>query len=138
MVKKEVLQKRLKKAKKYLGYLEDIAEQYNKKKFKNDPMIFGSTERFLHLLIEALIDMGNHIISDQNLGEVEFYKDIPRLLYKNNYINEEQKEIFEQITGFRNILVHEYLEIDLDIVYEVLDNKLGDLKSILKEYAKLL
>jgi len=138
MVKKEVLQKRLKKAKKYLGYLEDIAEQYNKEKFKNDPMIFGSTERFLHLLIEALIDMGNHIISDQNLGEVEFYKDIPRLLYRNNYINEEQKEIFEQITGFRNILVHEYLEIDLDIVYEVLDNKLGDLKSILKEYAKLL
>ncbi|MFP4661796.1 MAG: HepT-like ribonuclease domain-containing protein [Halanaerobiales bacterium] len=42
------------------------------------------------------------------------------------------------MTGFRNILVHEYLEIDLDIVYEILQNNLDDLKSILKEYAKLL
>ncbi len=138
MVKKEVLQKRLKKAQEYLGYLEDIKKRYNKEKFKNDPMVFGSIERFLHLLIEALIDIGNHIISDQNLGEVEFYKDIPRLLYQNNFINEDQKEIFEQITGFRNILVHEYLEIDLDIVYEVLNNNLDDLKSIMREYAKLL
>jgi len=92
----------------------------------------------LHLVIEALLDIGNHIISDQNLGEVEFYKDIPELLYQNDYINGEQKEIFIRITGFRNILVDEYLEIDLDIVYKILKNNLNDLHSILKEYAKLL
>ena len=132
------MQKRIKKAQKYLQYLEDIEAKYNKKEFKSDPMVFGSTERFLHLVIEALMDIGNHIISDQNLGEVEFYKDIPSLMYQNNFINEEQKEIFEQITGFRNILVYEYLEIDLDIVYSILVNNLDDLKSILKEYAKLL
>lgn len=138
MVKLEVLQKRVKKAQEYLHYLDDIRAKYNKEEFKNNPMIFGSTERFLHLVIEALLDIGNHIISDQNLGEVEFYKDIPELLYQNDYINGEQKEIFIRITGFRNILVHEYLEIDLDIVYKILKNNLNDLHSILKEYTKLL
>lgn len=138
MVKIEVLQKRIKKAEEYLQYLEGIRKKYDKKEFKNDPLVFGSTERFLHLVIEALLDIGNHIISDKNLGEVEFYKDIPELLYQNNYINKGQKDIFVQIAGFRNILVHEYLEIDLDIVYKILKSNLIDLQSILKEYAKLL
>ncbi len=138
MVKVEVLQKRIKKAQEYLQFLEDIRVKYNIEEFKNNPMIFGSTERFLHLVIEALLDIGNHIISDQDLGEVEFYKDIPELLYQNNFITEEQKGIFVEITGFRNILVYDYLEIDLDIVYKILKNNLSDLNSILKEYAKLL
>lgn len=138
MLKVEVLQKRIKKAQEYLEYLKDIKAKYNKDQFRRNPIIFGSTERFLHLVIEALLDIGNHIISSQNLGEVDSYKDIPELLYENNYISKGQKEIFVQITGFRNILVHEYLEIDLDIVYKILENNLNDLQSILKEYAKLL
>ncbi len=42
------------------------------------------------------------------------------------------------IIGFRNILVHDYLDVDLNIVYSILENNLRDLHSILKEYAKLL
>jgi uncharacterized protein YutE (UPF0331/DUF86 family) len=138
MVKLEILQKRMKKADQYLGYLKEIRAKNDLEEFKKDPMVFGSTERFLHLTIEALLDIGNHIISDQDLGEVEFYKDIPELLYQNNYLNENQKDVFVKITGFRNILVHDYLEIDYDIVYSILNNNLNDLESILKEYAKLL
>lgn len=138
MVKLEILQKRMKKADQYLGYLKEIRAKNDLEEFKKDPMVFGSTERFLHLTIKALLDIGNHIISDQDLGEVEFYKDIPELLYQNNYLNENQKDVFVKITGFRNILVHDYLEIDYDIVYSILNNNLNDLESILKEYAKLL
>ena len=32
--------------------------------------------------------------------------------------------------GFRNTLVHEYIDIDLDIVYDVLQNGLDDLSAI--------
>jgi len=138
MVKIEILKKRMKKAEKYMNYLKKISSEYDDESFKNDPMVFGSAERFLHLLIEALLDIGNHIISDQDLGEVEFYKDIPIILYENNYLDEAQKDIFIKITGFRNILVHDYMEIDLDIVYAVLQDNLNDLKSILKVYVQFL
>lgn len=138
MVRLEVLQKRINKAEQYLKYLRDIQEKYSHAEFEADPMIYGSVERFLHLTIEALLDIGNHIISDQNLGQVEFYKNIPELLFDNGYINDQQKEIFLHIIGFRNILVHDYLDIDLNIVYSILENNLRDLHSILKEYAKLL
>jgi uncharacterized protein YutE (UPF0331/DUF86 family) len=138
MVKIEILQKRINKARQYLDYLEDIKVKYSYEEFKNDPMIYGSVERFLHLIIEALMDIGNHIISDQNLGQVEFYNNIPDLLFNHNYLNEEQRDLFLKIIGFRNILVHDYLEINSAIVYNILEKNLSDLESILKEYAKLL
>ncbi|WP_427338144.1 HepT-like ribonuclease domain-containing protein [Caloranaerobacter sp. DY30410] len=36
------------------------------------------------------------------------------------------------------MLVHDYLDVDLDIVYEVIDKDLIDLEKIIKEFAKLL
>jgi uncharacterized protein YutE (UPF0331/DUF86 family) len=44
---------------------------------------YGSAERFLHLSIEAILDMGNHVIADLDLGIVNWYSDIPALLEKN-------------------------------------------------------
>lgn len=138
MVRTEIIQKRISKANEYINYLEKIRKENTREEFKREPMVFGSSERFLHLVIESLLDIGNHIISDQNLGEVELYKDIPEMLYQNDYISKEQKEVFTKITGFRNILVHDYLEVDLDIVYDILNKNLEDLKSILKAYADFL
>lgn len=40
--------------------------------------------------------------------------------------------------GFRNTLVHEYIEIDRKIVYEVLQNDLEDLVASRKVFAAFL
>ena len=40
--------------------------------------------------------------------------------------------------GFRNTLVHEYIEIDRKIVYEVLQNDLKDLMESRKVFAAFL
>jgi uncharacterized protein YutE (UPF0331/DUF86 family) len=138
MVKREVLQKRIEKSQEYIRFLEKIKSEYSVEEFVKDKMIYGSVERFLHLSIEALIDMGNHIISNEDLGQVDSYRDIPIILFKNKYINKELKDIFIKIIGFRNILVHDYLDIDKEIVYQVLDENLSDIKSILRNYAGLL
>ena len=138
MVKLEVLQKRIEKAREYLKFLEDVNKNYNIEEFVKDKMLYGSTERFLHLTIEALIDIGNHIISDEDLGKVDRYRDIPIILYKNNYLDENMKDIFIKIIGFRNILVHDYLDIDKKRVYEILNQNLSDLKLILQKYANFL
>lgn len=138
MVRFEVLQQRINKAREYLEFLKKVSKEYSQEEFKKEPMVYASSERFLHLTIEALIDIGNHIISDQNLGQVEYYNNIPDILYEGGYLNQELRDIFIKIIGFRNILVHDYLEVDLDIVYSIIKNNLKDLQAILKEYAKLL
>lgn len=138
MVNKDILYKRIERAQEYILILKDIRENLSLEDFKKDLIIQGSVERYLHLTIEALLDIGNHIIADEGLGKVEVYSDIAKILSLNKYINKEQEEIFVKIIGFRNILVHDYLSIDKDIVYEIFENGLGDLEDILREFGKLL
>jgi uncharacterized protein YutE (UPF0331/DUF86 family) len=40
--------------------------------------------------------------------------------------------------GFRNILVHEYLDLDRRIVYEALQHGLGDLERLRDFFASFL
>ena len=52
------------------------------------------------------------------------------------YFNKKEAELFVQIIGFRNILVHDYMDLDLDIIFELINNNLDDLRGILKSYLK--
>lgn len=66
MVDKNLIMIKIDKIKEYLGYLQAV-RKHSLAEFRNDPQIFGSAERFLHLAIECAIDIGNHIISDLHL-----------------------------------------------------------------------
>jgi uncharacterized protein YutE (UPF0331/DUF86 family) len=137
MVKRQIIHKRLQKLDEYLGYLQR-AQKYSFEQFAGDPERYGSVERFLHLALEALIDLGSHVVADENLGDVGYQRDIPALLAEHDYISDDQQEKWFQMIGFRNILVHEYAEIDRRIVYDVLQNKLSDLLAIREQFARLL
>jgi uncharacterized protein YutE (UPF0331/DUF86 family) len=100
--------------------------------------LYGSTERFLHLVVEGLIDVGNHVVSDLNLGPVNYYSDIPNLLHANGRLNEGQKDLFLKMIGFRNALVHDYSDIDRRILYDIVRNKLDDLRDLMAAFAVYL
>jgi uncharacterized protein YutE (UPF0331/DUF86 family) len=40
--------------------------------------------------------------------------------------------------GFRNTLVHEYIDIDRKIVYDVLQNNIQDLEDLKRAFAQFL
>ncbi|KXS50359.1 MAG: hypothetical protein A8274_360 [Halanaerobium sp. 4-GBenrich] len=138
MVKKEIILERSQKCNEYLSQLEEIIEGVEFDDFNSKPLLYGSAERFLHLSIEALIDIGNHIISDNNLGRVNVYKDIALILAENGYLTEEEKKLFIKIIAFRNILVHDYMDLDRDVIFNLLKNNLKDIRGILKSYLKLI
>ena len=54
------------------------------------------------------------------------------LLTNHGWIKQELAEGLSRLTGFRNILVHEYAEVDPVIVKDVLENHLGDLDAYLE------
>jgi uncharacterized protein with HEPN domain len=59
----------------------------------------------------------------------------------SNHISAETKEKFSsvewaQITGMRNVFVHEYFGIDINLVWEIALNDLPDLKSKIVEICK--
>ncbi len=137
MVRPEIIRKRLNKLDEYLAILEN-ARRYSWEEFVGDPERYGSVERFLHLSHEALQDMGNHIIADLELGVVDRSRDIPEIFTKQRWIDETMKDTWIRMIGFRNILVHDYLEVDRRIVYETLQHRLDDLKQIRDVFVQFL
>jgi len=60
------------------------------------------------------------------------------LIAENGYISPELREKWFQMIGFRNILVHDYAEIDHQIVYDVLQNQLPDFLALRAVFAQFL
>ena len=137
MVRHEVISKRLRKLDEYLSILHGLS-RYTYEEFINDPEHYGSVERFLQLALETIADIGNHIISDLELGEVAWHSDIPSILAEKGHITREMEEKWIRMIGFRNILVHDYLDIDRRTVFDVLQNNLKDFEIIKKSFAQFL
>jgi uncharacterized protein YutE (UPF0331/DUF86 family)/predicted nucleotidyltransferase len=134
---KEVIRKRLNKIDTYLNILYK-SQKYSFDAFIADPERYGSVERFLHLAIEALNDIGNHIIADDALGMVDSYSDIPTILAEKGFIKKAQRESWIMMIGFRNTLVHDYIDIDRKIVYQVLQENLGDIEALVRVFANFM
>lgn len=84
-------------------------------------------EHTLQLAIQAALDAASHIVSDERLGEPRTLRDLFDLLNKAGWISADLADSLRNMTGFRNVLVHGYEDVDLAIVRDVLDNHLGDL-----------
>ncbi|WP_298819095.1 type VII toxin-antitoxin system HepT family RNase toxin [Chloroflexus sp.] len=121
----------------YLAILRQL-QRYSYDEFVGNPERYGSAERFLQLAIESLNDLGNHVVAEQGLGTIDWYSDIPRRLREAGLIDSAQEEAWIRMIGFRNILVHDYLNIDRSIVYRVLQDNLDDLEAFKPVFAQLL
>lgn len=86
MVRAEVVRKRLNKLDEYLDILKDL-KKYSLDEFINTPECYGSVERFLQLAIETTLDIGNHIVADMGLGEVNWYSDIAAFMEEKKFIS---------------------------------------------------
>jgi len=137
VVNQKSVLRRLQKLDEYLAYLYDL-QQYDFDEFVETPIYFGAGERFLHLAIEAVNDIGNHIIADQNLGVVKKYADIPEILLKHGFISQPVCDTWKDMSGFRNVLVHQYADIERKRVYEVLHDGLEFIESLKTVFAKFL
>ncbi len=133
----QVIRRRLIKLDEYLAILNHL-RRYSPDEFVRDPEHYGSAERFLQLAIEAICDMGNHVIAELSLGVVNSYSDIPAILAEKGYIDASLRTAWVRMIGFRNILVHEYLDIDHDIVYDILQHRLVDIEALKQVFAQFM
>jgi uncharacterized protein YutE (UPF0331/DUF86 family) len=85
-------------------------------------------EHTLQLAIQAIIDVASHIASDDRLGEPATNHALLDLLHGAGWIDDSQRTALRKMIGFRNVLVHEYVEVDLAIVQDVVEHRLDDLE----------
>jgi uncharacterized protein YutE (UPF0331/DUF86 family) len=84
-------------------------------------------EHTLQVAIQAALDVASHVVSDERLGEPRTNRDLFVLLARRGLLPVELADQLSRMAGFRNVLVHGYLDVDLAVVADVLVNRLDDL-----------
>ncbi len=100
---------------------------------------FAIAEHYLRRALEAVFDIGNHILSRVPGVRVSTYKEIVLGLYKEKIIPENfAKEKLVKMAGYRNRLIHFYAEVSVEELYEIIQKNLGDFEEFLNCLKDLL
>ena len=100
-----------------------------RERFLSDENIHLKAERCLQLAIQALLDVGTHIIADQGLNRPGGYEDVVPELGAAGILPAGLVERLSGIAGLRNILVHDYLTVDHGRMFDDLTTGLGDFEE---------
>lgn len=138
MVDRYVVQARIGKIREYVALLRKIRGMADERRFISDPLVYGNAERYLQLAIQAVLDVSNHIVADMNLSLPADSKELFVVLARHKVVPARLSKRLISMAGFRNLLVHEYLEIDRRRVYQVLTDDLGDFERFITAVSKLL
>jgi uncharacterized protein YutE (UPF0331/DUF86 family) len=81
----------------------------------------------LQVSIQAALDVASHIVSDARLGEPETNRELFDRLSQHGWLPADLAETMARMAGFRNILVHGYGGVNLDVVKDIVEHRLIDL-----------
>ena len=83
--------------------------------------------RFVEHTIQAALDVASHIVSDERLGEPRTNQALFDLLAAAGWVPHETALAMRRAVGFRNVVVHGYASVDVDLVRDVVEHHLQDL-----------
>lgn len=106
--------------------------------FFGDASATDSAERNLQIAIQSVIDIGNHVVADMDCGTPKDYKEIFHLLAKHSVISGQLAAKLVSMTGLRNVLVHDYLQIDLHLIHRIIKNELNDFEEFVAAVLRLI
>ena len=95
-------------------------------------------EHTLQIAIQSALDVASHIASDQRLGEPETNRALFQLLARTDVISTDLSHRLAEMAGFRNVLVHGYDDVQVQIVEDVVRNHLGDLDEFVASVKRAL
>ena len=85
---------------------------------------------------EASIDLAMHIVAEQKLGLPQTSRDAFDMLHNALIIDENTAKRLKAMVGFRNIAVHDYQTVNIDILQQIVENHLGDFTDYTKQILK--
>lgn len=95
-------------------------------------------ERLLQIAVEVVIDICYLLVTGLRLGLPAEEDDLFEKLAQAGIISPQMRETAGRMKGFRNILVHEYGDVDNRIVYEMASERLGDFEAFKREVLQAL
>jgi uncharacterized protein YutE (UPF0331/DUF86 family) len=106
--------------------------------FFSDQRNLWAAESCLRRGLEALLDLGRHILAKGFGIGVSEYKEIALRLAEYDVLAAQDADLLRVLAGYRNRLVHFYHEIGPDELYEICAFRLADLEHLATAYREWL
>lgn len=137
IVRRRVIDDRLRRLRQVVRNLEELQE-IPRDEFVASFRNYWLAERGLQLAAEAVFDVGNHVLAGEFNVHPDDYEGVIQKLADQEVISRELRERLRGLGGFRNILVHEYLEVDVGRVHDFLQEGLDDFILYAEEIEEFL
>ncbi|MFN2341136.1 MAG: DUF86 domain-containing protein [Halanaerobium sp.] len=132
-----IVRRKLNKMIEYLGQLEEV-NQYTLENYLDNFFVKRTAERLIQLVVETATDINGHlIVSSGHKPPADYYTSFVKLSDCQILDKKFAKEIAPS-AGLRNRLVHEYEEIDDQIVYKSIQKTIKSYKKYIKEIENYL
>jgi uncharacterized protein YutE (UPF0331/DUF86 family) len=127
VVDRDLVRRKLTELSEYVGqvseYRDVTVEQY-RADWKTQRIV----ERTLQMAIEACVDIAGHMVADRGLRSPATYADTFEILVQSGLLSPDLGEAMVKMTGFRNVIVHDYAGIDVEVEIRVLHERLDDFR----------
>ena len=108
----------------YVGFEDTFEENHT----KQDSVILN-----LERASQASIDIATHIVKVKGLGLPNTSRELFDLLLENDIISKDICKQMQGMVGFRNIAVHDYQNLNIEIVVAIVEKHLGDFEGFARE-----
>jgi len=101
----------------YLGHESEIATDFT----RQDALVLN-----LLRACETAIDLAMHVVRTRRLGVPQSSRHAFELLGEARLIDEAMVQAMNRMVGFRNVAVHNYRSLDIDILRRIVEERLTD------------
>lgn len=120
---------------KMLADLRDLGLD-DREEFLADKHKQAAAESYLRRALEALFDVGRHILARKFGAAAAEYKDVARMLFEKKALTKKESDLLRLMAGYRNRLVHFYHEIGPEELFEICAKDSVDIQKILNRLIK--
>ncbi|MBK9307541.1 MAG: DUF86 domain-containing protein [Nitrospira sp.] len=75
---------------------------------------------------ETSIDLAMYVVSQRKLGVPQDSRDAFSLLQTGGILPADLAQRMQRVVGFRNVAIHEYARLNLDVVHAIITKQLDD------------
>lgn len=130
MIDQALVEKKLALIETYVRELRDLARP---ELIETDIREQRFIQHTLQLAMQAALDVGSQVVSNERLGEPETNRELFELLGRHGFIAATLIPPMTAMAGMRNILVHAYQEVDNAVLRDVIEHHLDDLLRYVDE-----
>ena len=132
MIDADLVRRKLARLNMYLDKLKPIADS-TFEEYVSDFYKKTSTERLIQMIVECASDINSHVVLESGQRPPEDYTSSFIRAAEVKLITYELANKLKGSGGMRNIIVHEYMDIDDRKIYETLPIALSDFKEYIRQ-----